>query len=404
MGESQPKKVLFLGAAHTQLPPIKYSIMMGYQVFTCDNRPQNPGHSMADASFNVSTTDIEGVLDLAKRLQVDGVVAYASDPAALTSAEVCSRLGLPGQNVESVRIMTDKTLWRDFLQKAGFNVPKSFKVHQAQQVLEIIRDQKSQMLLKPVDSSGSKGITKLSANTNESEVENALLHAFSKSRKNYLILEELIERDGPQVAGDGFVVDGELVHVCWGDENFDDELNGLVPVGQTFPTTQPTHRVDYARKEFNRLVRILNLRTGPLNFDFIFNKVGELFVLELGPRNGGCRIPEIAKLATGVDMISATVEQSLGKPISIPRSSPIVGNWATFMFHARKNGIFGGLQLSKELEAQLVDVDLWISEGTKIKEYGGSDDAVGSALLRLSDGQEPGKLMRILSSCLIQEC
>lgn len=403
MEESKKRKILFLGASHTQLAPLRYAKMMGYEVFTCDNRPENPGHSMAVESFNVSTTDIDGVLELARRLQVDGVVAYASDPAALTAAEVSSRLGLPGQNVESVKIMTDKTLWREFLEKAGFNVPKSYKVYDAQQAKEIIRDQKSGFLLKPVDSSGSKGITKLSSSSSESELENAVLHAFNYSRKNYLILEELVERDGPQVAGDGFVVDGELVHVCWGDENFDEELNGLVPVGQTFPTTQTKDRVDYARQECNRLVRALDLKTGPLNFDFIFDKSGELFILELGPRNGGCRIPEIAKLATGVDMISATVEQSIGSKIEIEGGEAIVGKWATFMFHAQSNGTFRDLRLSREVASQIIDLDIWIPEGSQINKYVGSDDAVGSSLLRLTEGQNTENLMRTLCGCLVQE-
>ena len=403
MGESKKKKILFLGASHTQLPPLRYAKMMGYLVFTCDNKPENPGHSIANESFNVSTTDIDGVLELARKLDVDGVVAYASDPAALTAAVVSSRLGLPGQNVESVKIMTDKTLWREFLEESGFNVPESYKVYDAKQVTDIIRDQKSELLLKPVDSSGSKGITKLSSRSSKSEVENALLHAFNYSRKNYLILEELVERDGPQIAGDGFVVDGELVHVCWGDENFDEELNGLVPVGQTFPTTQTKSRVDYARQEFNRLVRALGLRTGPLNFDFIFDKSGELYILELGPRNGGCRIPEIAKLATGVDMISATVEQSIGSKIEIQGGQAIVGKWATFMLHAQTNGKFRGLLLSREVASQIIDLDIWIPEGSEIKKYVGSDDAVGSSLLRLADGKNTENLIRILCGCLVQE-
>lgn len=51
---------------------------MGYYVITCDYLPNNPGHQYAHEYYNVSTTDKEAVYELAKRLQVDGVVAYAS--------------------------------------------------------------------------------------------------------------------------------------------------------------------------------------------------------------------------------------------------------------------------------------------------------------------------------------
>ena len=76
------KRILFLGAAPSQIPPIEYAKSQGHYVITCDYLPENPGHKLADESHNVSTTDIEGVLALAEKLKIDGIVAYASDPAA----------------------------------------------------------------------------------------------------------------------------------------------------------------------------------------------------------------------------------------------------------------------------------------------------------------------------------
>ena len=53
---------------------IRQAVEMGYYVITCDNQPNNPGHALAHEHYIVSTIDREGVLDLARRLKVDGIV------------------------------------------------------------------------------------------------------------------------------------------------------------------------------------------------------------------------------------------------------------------------------------------------------------------------------------------
>ena len=90
------KRILFLGGAPTQVPPIEYALKQGYYVITCDYLPDNPGHKLAHEYHNVSTTDKEDVLRLANSLGIDGIVAYASDPAAPTAAYVAEQLELPG--------------------------------------------------------------------------------------------------------------------------------------------------------------------------------------------------------------------------------------------------------------------------------------------------------------------
>jgi phosphoribosylaminoimidazole carboxylase (NCAIR synthetase) len=119
------KKVLMLGGSLYQVYAIKEAVRLGYYVITCDYLPGNPGHKFAHEYYNVSTTDKEAVLELARSLKVDGVVAYASDPAAPTAAYVCEKLGLPTSPYASVEILSKKDLFRAYLAEHGFNVPKA---------------------------------------------------------------------------------------------------------------------------------------------------------------------------------------------------------------------------------------------------------------------------------------
>ena len=155
------KKVLMLGGSLYQTYAIKEAVKMGYYVITCDYLPSNPGHQYAHEYFNVSTTDKEAVLALAKRLNVDGIVAYASDPAAPTAAYVCEKLGLPTSPYKSVEILSKKHLFRKYLVEHGFNVPYAKSYTSYEDAEKDIDSFKLPVMVKPVDSSGSKGINKL---------------------------------------------------------------------------------------------------------------------------------------------------------------------------------------------------------------------------------------------------
>lgn len=119
------KKILLLGGSWQQIIAIDTAKKLGYYTILCDYLPDNPGQFVADKFYLVSTTDKEAVLEVARKEQVDGVLAYASDPAAPTAAYVAEQLGLPGNPYESVEILCNKDRFRAFLADNGFCTPKA---------------------------------------------------------------------------------------------------------------------------------------------------------------------------------------------------------------------------------------------------------------------------------------
>ena len=152
------KKILMLGGAMQQIPAIQKAKELGFYTITCDYLPENPGHKLADEYHNVSTTDKEAVLALAQALQIDGIVAYASDPAAPTAAYVSEKMGLPGNPYDSVEILTHKDLFRDFLKNNGFFTPQAGGYSSLEEAAADIDRFNFPVMVKPVDSSGSKGV------------------------------------------------------------------------------------------------------------------------------------------------------------------------------------------------------------------------------------------------------
>ncbi len=146
-----------LGGAFSQIPAIQYAKNAGYYVITCDYLPGNPGHALSDEYHNVSTTDKEKVLQLAEKLKIDGIVAYASDPSAPSAAYVSDALRLPGASFHAVQTLAEKDLFRDFLRKNSFSSPKHLNIS-ADASWDDVESLKFPVYVKPVDCSGSKGI------------------------------------------------------------------------------------------------------------------------------------------------------------------------------------------------------------------------------------------------------
>lgn len=379
------KKILFLGGAPTQIPPLKYAREQGYYVITCDYLPENPGHKLADEYHNVSTTDKEAVLKLAEQLKIDGIVAYASDPAAPTAAYVAEKMGLPGNPYKSVEILARKDLFRAFLAENGFNVPRSQSFYTLDEAKAWLDEIGVPAFIKPVDSSGSKGVTNLK---NKDHLAEAFQHALQFSREKKVVVEEAIVRSGHQVAGDGFIVDGELVFRCWADENFDDLCNGLVPIGQSFPTSHPKEWLDIAHAESQRLLTLLGMKTGALNFDFLFDQDGKFYFLELGPRNGGCQIPEVIRYSTGVDLIKYTVDAAIGLDCSSLSMAPSKGYWSSYMLHSLQDGVFKEVYLSDRAKKYIVEQDIYVKPGDKVFKFTGSHHTLGTMILQYSTLEE----------------
>jgi biotin carboxylase len=379
------KRILFLGAAPTQIPPLQYAREQGHYVITCDYLPDNPGHKLADEFHNVSTTDKDAVLELAQSLKIDGIVAYASDPAAPTAAYVAEKMGLPGNPYASVLTLARKDLFRAFLKKHGFNVPRSQSFYDHDKARAWLAEIGVPAYIKPVDSSGSKGVTRL---VDLTKFDEAFNHALAYSREKMVVVEEQILRVSYQVAGDGFIVDGDLVFRCWADEHFDKLCNGLVPIGQTFPTSHPEEWLHTAHIETQRLLSLLGMRTGALNFDFVFTQDGKFYFLELGPRNGGCLIPEVIRYTTGIDLIKNTVDAALGLSCANLTMKPATGYWSSYMVHSLEAGIYKELWLSERIKSKIIEQDIWVKSGDQVEKYLGSNHTLGTMILNFESMAE----------------
>lgn len=376
------KRVLFLGGAYAQIPIIKEAKNRGWYIITCDYLPDNPGHKLADEYYNVSTTDFQGVLELAKKVIPDYVIAYASDPAAPTAAYVSEQLGLPGNSYKSVQLLSEKDLFRKFLLENGFNTPRSLSIIDDNDISKVC-SLNFPIIVKPTDSSGSKGVSKIN---NISQLKHAIEYARTFSRNKRIIAEEYVRSDGPQIHGDGFVVDGELIFHYLGDHHYDEQINPFVPYSTTWPCTKGKNIITKVENELKRAIQLSGFKNGAINIEVRVSGIGEIFIMEIGPRSGGNFVPQVINYATSFDMISASLDLFENKNILLLNSPKKYASY--YVLHTDKDGILKSISLKDEIKIHIKEFHQYIKSGEKVFSFQGANAAIGVLLLIFSTQTE----------------
>lgn len=376
------KKIMLLGGIHYLLPVIKAAHEQGYYVITADNVPDNVAHKYSDEFCNVSIVDKDAVLAEAKKRNIDGIISFGVDPGVMSAAYVQEQLHLPQMGpYKSVRILQNKDLFRAFLRDNGFNVPQARGYASMEEALSDTDWLHWPMIVKPTDSAGSKGVTRVDSIEN---YQSALTEAFSKSISGHVIVEEFIDKVGCSSDTDSFLLDGKLVFVSFNAQRFDiDAANPYTPAAYSWPSTFPEHEA-YLTSELRRLMTLLQMQTSVFNIETRVASNGKPYIMECTPRGGGNRLCEMLRYATGVDMITAQVRAAVGDSTEALCQKPYNGYWAEIILHADKNGAFQGLTISDSLPAKVVEKDLWVKEGDYVNAFNGANDAIGTLVLQFN--------------------
>ncbi|WP_205758520.1 ATP-grasp domain-containing protein [Lysinibacillus sp. SGAir0095] len=382
------KKLLMLGGSQLQVPAIKKAKELGHYVILCDISSNVPGELYAHEFYSISTSDKLDVLKLAEALKVDGIVCYGADSGAQTAAYVAEMLDLPTNPYKAVELLTNKDRFREFQRENGFNVPKAKGFYSFEEAKKDFHQFKLPVMIKPVDSSGSRGISMIdSIDLLEEKVEHAL--NFSKVKR--FIMEEYIENDGPHIGGEGFTVDGQLVFRCFSNEQFStDHRNPFISIMASWPYLRDERIHQKIHDEIQRLLTLLEMKTSALNFDIRIDKDENVYIIEIAPRNGGGCNSKIVQYATGIDLIEYTIRASLGEDCSDLEMQEVKGYWADYVLvNQEHSGQFNGLDISEEfLKKHVVEYELFVNPGDYLSPPTTSYELLGNMILKFHTSDE----------------
>lgn len=384
------KKLMLLGGIRYLVPAIEAAHKHGHHVITVDYLPNNIAHKYSDEYHNVSILekDKEKVLKLAQELHIDGILSYAVDPGVVAASYVAEKMGLPFTcSYESACIMQDKSKFRQFLTDHGFNVPNAKGYTKAEDALKDVDFFNWPVIVKPVDSAGSKGVTRVD---DPKDLEAAIAHALDESHNGHFIIEDFLKLQGYQSSADCFSVDGELVYADYSDQLFDKNAeNPYTPAIEIWPASMPQEHQDYLTSEIQRLLKLLNCGTGLYNIESRVCKNGKPYIMEVSPRAGGNRIAELQRIGTGIDLIEAEVQKAVGEKVSVITMPHYDGFYVNYIVHSNQDGIFEKAILDEDFKKKhIIEAEIRVSSGEHVETFKGANNAIGTLFLHFENRQQ----------------
>lgn len=372
---------MLFGGLRYLLPVIEAAHQQGYYVITCDYLPHNIAHKYSDEYVDVSIVDKEAVLKVAREKKIDGIMSFAVDPGVITASYVQNEMGLPSFGpYESVCILQNKDRFRAFLTEHGFNVPKAKGFGSMDEALAAKDWYPWPVIVKPTDSAGSKGVSRVDR---FEDLKPALEDAFEHSISGRVIVEEFIEKQGCSSDSDSFSLDGGLVFTSFSAQRFDrDATNEYVPAAYSWPSTFTDDQEAYLKSELQRLLTLLHMQTSVYNIETRIGTNGKQYIMEVSPRGGGNRLAEMARMGTGVDIITACVRAAVGDSVPTIEQKTFDGHWAEVILHSEKTGKFKQLNISPEVVPYIKQTDLWVKPGDTVNTFRGANDTIGTLVMR----------------------
>ena len=387
------KKLMILGGSRYALPVIKAAHELGLYVITCDYLPDNIAHKYSDEYCNVSIIDKDAVLEAAKKLEINGIVSFACDPGVVTAAYVAEKMGLPScGSYKSVSILQNKGKFRKFLAEHGFNVPVAKGYTSIKKAVKDIELFNWPVIVKPTDSAGSKGVTRVD---DPKELKKGIEYALSFSHCDEFIIEDFITQKGFSSDTDSFSVDGELKFVSFNSQRFDaDAENPYTPAAYSWPSSMSDEYQEELKNEIQRLLHLLNMGTSIYNVETREGTDGKAYIMEVSPRGGGNRLAECLHYATGVDLVKNTVRAAVGLPVEGGEQKPYDGCWAEVILHSDRAGVFDSLWIADDIKENVFERDLWIEAGTEVGGFSAANEAIGTLILRFDTDERLQQVMK----------
>lgn len=310
-------KLAIIGASYLQLPLIEKAKKRGIETHVFAWAANDVGEWAADYFYPISIIEKEKILEVCRRIGIKGICSIASDIAMITVNYVANELGLIGNSMDCVSVSTNKCNMRKCFEING-DPSVRYKVVGEADMLNKEDAIGFPMIVKPVDRSGSRGVTKIESPT---ELGKAILYAQGQSFKKEAIVEEYIEGDEYSIETISWEGKHEILSIT---QKWTTGAPQFIEVAHL----EPALLDDPVRDELELIVKhalnSLQIENGASHTEVKINKNGEIKIIEIGGRMGGdCIGSDLVYLSTGYDFVNAVIDIALG--IHPPKYKPISG-------------------------------------------------------------------------------
>jgi len=290
----------------------------GFHTILVDYADCPPAKHIADEHSLVSALDVDAVTELATERKAKLIISTSGEGYTV-ACEASNRLGLSKPlQTEVIRNTSNKIRMKDIM--LANDITTSKYVSMKKQRKDLIESLDYPLIVKPVDSYGSKGVRIIES---MNYLNRHLNKAFLESRSGEVVVEELVKGDEYSVYC--HVVDS-IPYICliskkivMKDQQGETVLQNIGTIG---PADIPKELYDKIYQNVQRIVPAFDLINTPLLVQVIIDdSKDEPFVIEVEPRLGGGLSHKIIQATTGFDILSAAIDSWLGKATHPPTLS-----------------------------------------------------------------------------------
>ncbi len=365
---------MVMGAGIYQVPLIKTARKMGIYTIAVSIPGNYPGFGFADEVLHINTVDSEAVLKAAQERQIDGICTAGTDVAVTTIGRVNDAMGLSGISYDAAKIATDKVLMKQVYEANGVRTAKYRKVYFNEDVYEKIKGLEYPLIVKIVDSSGSRGITRVDS---PDKLQAAIINAQSFTRKDYYIVEEFIV--GREFGAQAFVMDGKVQFVLpHGDYIFLGSTG--VPAGHFAPYSLSEEGAKDCIETAEKAIRAMKLDNCAVNCDFIMRD-GKTYVLEIGGRSGATCLAELVSIYYGYDYYKKIIQVALGDHPDFPKDHAVPN--ASKLLMSDRDGVICCLaNRNPKDDPNIVEVKFDYTVGDYVKKFHVGPNRIGHVITK----------------------
>lgn len=387
---NKQKRLLMLSASWHEVPFILAARKLGYYVITTGLLSDYPGHRYADEYVKFDKFDYNGMVDLAKKLQIDALSWGCTDECALVTCYLGEKLGLKGHDTyENAQIIHLKDKFKEFAAKYDIKTPIAHKFTDEKEALDYLITAKFPVIIKPVDLAGGQGIHIAS---NEIEYKEAIQNAFDRSKVKRVIVEPFIE--GTLHSLNTFIVDQKVVSYCIANDY--SYQNKYMTNSGVAPADNWKEAIKQMIPETEKVAKILGLVDGQLHMQYIMQPDGECYIIEMMRRNIGNFWSSMIADSAGVNWPEWVIRAEAGLDChNIPSNREPVGFYGYHMMLADRNGVFKGVVVNPEFEKYIYQTVMWEDPGFEITNH--LANKVGNVLFHFKTEEEKNKYMPIIN-------
>lgn len=377
------KKILIVGGGVNQMPLILASKQEGYFVVVVDYAGEKcHAYTISDRFYNVSTQDEDGILEVAKKEAIDGIISN-SEPSMLIVNNVAERLGLIGNPTEGIKCLFSKSEFRELQRRTGVYAPGCFEVTTAEESLSAAGKLRFPVIVKPCVASASRGCKKIEKYVSE-EIISVFFECQNISKDQKVVVEEFVEMPSQRtIEGDIFVFGDEIL---WDGLFYTTRQSWalMVPMTYTGPLLIEDDKRDSIKAAIAKVFEAMNIRYGEFNMEGYFTKQGDFFIIEINARQGGNFLPDFIHRFTGIDYNRLLVTTCVNDDYywnSIMSTKRNCRNVILNSVYSPNEGVYKGLIFDSSIKDNVKDVRELLSVGDKVEKCVDGTSIVASVVL-----------------------